>query len=170
LGIRSEAVDALNPGEKRSVRILPQHRTGLKKRYTAAILCDLIHAESAQVMAVFDDDFYKGYPALTCNRWGKGRAYYLAAMMNDPFPADFYGSLLTEIGIRCAFPHVPCGVSLQTREIEGVVFRFVMNFSEKRTRMPLPKGVWEDLVSGHRFTHQLPLEVNAVHILRELVP
>ena len=41
--------------------------------------CERVHPEGATVLATFKNDFYAGMPALTVNRHGAGRVYYLAA-------------------------------------------------------------------------------------------
>jgi len=43
-------------------------------------------------------DFYAGRPALTVNRFGKGRAYYITSRNEDKFHGDFYKSLVTKLG------------------------------------------------------------------------
>jgi beta-galactosidase GanA len=45
----------------------------LQGPYQVRHLCELIHAESAQPLATYRDDFYAGRPAVTVNHFGKVR-------------------------------------------------------------------------------------------------
>ncbi|HEY8528221.1 MAG TPA: beta-galactosidase trimerization domain-containing protein [Paenibacillaceae bacterium] len=63
-GMRANAAGAAEVG-------LSEGRT-----YEIRELCELVHAESAEVLAEYTDDFYAGRPALTVRRLGAGRAYY----------------------------------------------------------------------------------------------
>ena len=66
----------------------------MAEAYEAVELCDLIHLETAEALAVYRSDFYAGRPALTVNQLGKGRAYYIASRNKEPFHSDFTGSSL----------------------------------------------------------------------------
>ena len=70
---------------------------GLAKAYEAIELCDLIHLETAEALAVYSSDFYAGRPALTVNQLGKGRAYYIASRNKEPFHSDFTGNSLNRL-------------------------------------------------------------------------
>ena len=88
-GIWSEEIDALYPKDENYVIFNENNPLGLNKEYRVKELCDLIHAETAEVLAVYKDDFYAGRPALTVNSYGKGKAYYIAFRNNDDFLVDF---------------------------------------------------------------------------------
>lgn len=89
-GIWSEEIDALYDTDVNHVVLENGNPLGLKGEYEARQLCDLIHAETAQVLATYKDDFYAGRPALTVNSFGKGKAYYIAFRNNGDFLDDCY--------------------------------------------------------------------------------
>ena len=66
---------------------------GLTGEYEAREFCDLIHAETATVLATYGADFYAGRPALTVNELGQGQAYYIASRNDERFLDDFYAAL-----------------------------------------------------------------------------
>lgn len=76
------------------------HFTWEGKRYEARLLCDLLHSEGAEVLARYEEDFYAGMPVLTCNRFGKGEAYYAAARSDAAFYEAFLGKICDEKQIR----------------------------------------------------------------------
>ncbi|GMA57404.1 hypothetical protein GCM10025858_19070 [Alicyclobacillus sacchari] len=62
LGIWSEEIDALYDGESNRVESCPGNILGLSGSYKAYELCDLIHAENADVVATYQEDFYADRP------------------------------------------------------------------------------------------------------------
>ena len=54
--------------------MVPRGRKGqLEGTYDCGILCDVIHAEGAEVVAEYGSDYYQGMPSLTVNSFGQGR-------------------------------------------------------------------------------------------------
>jgi beta-galactosidase len=128
LGVWYEEIDALYPEDRNA--ILWDGR-----RYEAFDLCELIHAESAEVLGTYDSDFYAGRPALTVNRCGSGRAFFIAARTGQDFLGDFYARIARECGVKPALENpLPPGVTAQVRSGGGTKHIFVMNFTpEKKT-------------------------------------
>ena len=93
LGIWSEEIDALYDGKPTPSCPTAGNALDLSGEYAVRELCDLIHVETAQMLATYKTDFYAGRPALTVNDFGRGNAYYLAAHAEDAFLSDFYGAL-----------------------------------------------------------------------------
>src|SRR5690606_10272953 len=46
--------------------------------YSCSSWCDIVNLQGAEAIAWYEDEFYSGTPAVTCNRVGKGRMYYVA--------------------------------------------------------------------------------------------
>jgi beta-galactosidase len=125
LGVWCEEIDALYPGEGNSIE-------WKGKSYGAFDLCELIHAEGAEVLGVYGGDFYAGRPALTVNRRGEGRAYFIAARTGGDFLDDFYRRLTAEAGILPLFDKLPEGVTAQIRSNGQKDFIFLMNFTNEK--------------------------------------
>lgn len=96
------------------------------KEYATVIECD-----SANELGLYQADFYQETPALTVNHYHDGRAYYIGARTEDALLADFYGELISKLGLKPAL-NVTCerGVSVQAREADGMKTVFIMNFTE----------------------------------------
>jgi len=123
LGIWNEEIDALFPGEENSV-------SWQGKSYPAFGLCELIHARGAETLGTYGSDFYAGRPALTVNRRGKGKAYYIVARTGSEFLADFYRMAAAEAGVKPLLEApLPEGVTAQARSNGETEFVFLMNFS-----------------------------------------
>ena len=89
LGIWIEEIDGLYDDERNGIRM-----NG--KVYPCRDLCDLIHAETAQVLGAYASDFYAGRPCVTRNAFGKGAACYVATRPDAAFLDDFYGTLVRD--------------------------------------------------------------------------
>lgn len=74
-GIWVEETDALYPDEEN--RMIVKNFESANGTYNCGFLCDQIHLETAEALAVYGKDFYQGKPCLTKNNYQKGRVYYL---------------------------------------------------------------------------------------------
>ncbi len=125
LGIWCEEIDALTPDMRNSV-------IANGRAYEAFDLCELIHARTARVLAAYGQDFYAGMPALTCNDFGMGQAYYIAARTEQAFLDGFYSRLADDLGIARAVPGpLPEGVTVQVRTDGACDYLFAMNFTPR---------------------------------------
>ncbi|SDD66014.1 beta-galactosidase [Paenibacillus sp. UNCCL117] len=149
LGIWSEEIDGLYDGVRNALSCVDGNSLGLSGEYAAHELCDLIHLEGAQALAVYRDDFYAGRPALTVHHLGQGRAYYLAARATEPFYAPFYAAVCEQAGIeRVVATELPAGVTAQLRSDGTFDYVFLLNFSSSEQRVSLDERRYTDMESG----------------------
>ena len=73
LGIWAEEIDCLNDGERNLVQGLAGNEGGLQGPYQVRHLCELIHAETAQPLATYRDDFTREDRRLPSITWVKVR-------------------------------------------------------------------------------------------------
>jgi len=129
LGIWCEEVDALYPEDRNSL-------IWNGKSYEVFDLCELIHAEGAEVLGTYGSDFYAGRPALTVNSVGSGKAYFIAARTGEDFLNDFYRKVIGEAGIKRSLEaELPKGVSAQIRSDGETDYIFIMNFTPSETKV-----------------------------------
>lgn len=151
LGIWVEETDAL-PAEMKN------HFTYDGIRYESGLLCDLLHSEGAQVLATYEEDFYAGMPALTCNRFGSGRAYYMATRPEQAFLTELMDRLCAEQGIKPVLD-TPQGVEAAVRETADAQFLFLLNHAkEPRTVILDREGV--DLITGQQLHRGQQITMN----------
>ena len=167
LGIRDEEIDALPPG--RTNTLVPADcGAPLAGPYEVRDLCGLIHAETAEVLATFGQDFYAGRPALTVNTFGRGKAYYIAASPDDDFLDDFYRMVTGSIGIESAIDaDLPDGVTATMRTDGTGKFCFLMNFTACDQTVDLGEQSYADMLAGQDVSGQISLEPYGVKILRQ---
>ncbi|MFC4103072.1 beta-galactosidase [Paenibacillus xanthanilyticus] len=145
LGIWAEEIDALFPGHTNRI-VMNESFGPLQGEYDCSILCDLIHAETADVLAVYGQDFYQGMPVLTRNRFGSGEAYYVASSPEASFLQGFLGELCAQRGIA-PLPGVAQGVEVTRRVKDGRSYLFVLNHNAEAVSVDLKHG-GTDLLTG----------------------
>jgi len=166
LGIWAEEIDALYEGDANAVVPVAGNDLGLGGPYVARELCDLIHAEHAEVLATYGGDFYAGRPALTVNQFGQGQAYYVASRNDERFLDDFYGALDARLGLLHSLPAaLPAGVSAQMRSDGAHRYRFVMSFRAEAVPVDLGEGTYVDLLTGSKVGGEVTLDPYGVMVL-----
>ncbi len=165
LGIWSEELDALYDDETNSIVFHEGNPLELTGEYEAAVFCDLIHTETAHILAAYQDDFYRGRPALTVNSFGQGAAYYIASRNEDRFLYDFYGALIARIGVKQALEtELPDGVTIQRRTDGNKDFLFFLNFLGQEQTIELRDTVLTDMLSGETLSAKMILPPYGVKI------
>ena len=162
LGIETEEIDA--PTDLHKNEILYD---GTK--YETTGLCALVHAESAAVLATYQKDFYVGYPALTRNYYGDGRAYFIASENEQPFVDRFLAEVCAESGVTSGFDaELPYGVTVSCRkaieekkrgEAEETAKKplyFLQNFNNADTNIRI-HGTYTDIETGNAVSGETTL-------------
>lgn len=168
LGIWSEEIDALSDGEYNQASALKGNELMLNGRYRIKELCDLAHTETATSLMTYDQDFYRGYPALTVNQLGKGQAFYQAARFELDFQCDFYCQLIDTLGItRALETDLPEGVSVSRRESDQAAYIFVMNFNQRPVTLAL-KETFEEVLTKETLSGRLSLAAFGVAVLKQV--
>ncbi|GGG00183.1 beta-galactosidase [Paenibacillus abyssi] len=166
LGVWVEEIDALFPGKKN--RIMPNTKLpGFKKEYVCDILCDLLQPEGAEVLAEYGDDFYKGMPVITRNKFGKGEAWYIASSPEPTFLKELSKFICDSKGIQPIL-EVPSGVEVTMREKAGRSFIFLLNHSEDSKNINFKKKKYKDLLSKSILEKETAIPPNGVFIIEEI--
>lgn len=143
-GVWNEEIDSLPNGYFGGV-------TYNGKSYDAEDFCELVHSKGATVLAEYNKDFYSGMPALTCNEYGKGKAYYQAFRDTGDFKRDVLGSILRELNIQGVIPSekgLSYGVTAHKRTDGETEYLFVENYSDKAVNNVKLGGIYTDMETG----------------------
>jgi beta-galactosidase len=162
LGIRTEEID---------VRPLdtPNHVLYKDGSYEIKDLCALVHAETADVLATYESDFYQGYPAITRNSYGKGQAYFIAAEAEYGLVKALYEDVLREKNLTCELSeNIPDNVFITRRSSadESTVLWFVMNFNPTQVTINVESNC-ADIENAQEVSGEIVLEGYACKILKE---
>lgn len=153
-GIWNEEADTLYPEERVLVDM-----DGTS--YEGKDICELIHANTAQVLARYGSEFYKDMPALTVNSFGCGKAWYQTFRDTGAFKEQALMQVIRELGIAGALANLPTGVTAHTRQAEGVTYLFVENYTENPVEnLPLG-GSYTNLETGEKqdYVNLLPFGI-----------
>lgn len=131
-GVWVEEIDALPTGKKNAF-------VWEKKLYPAELLCDIMHLETAENRAVYQEDFYAGTPAIVCNQLGKGRAWYVGTRSNARFYQDFLKAAAEEAGIQEIWTPRE-GVEVCLRENKKFQYYFFLNHGQEAVELTMEKS------------------------------
>lgn len=95
------------------------------KHYPIYGWCDLLAPTTANAWASYDSRFYAGTPAITCNNFEGGKAWYLGVLSSKELYRDLLKLVLDEKQI--AYAEMPDGVELVSRRHADVTTEFVFN-------------------------------------------
>jgi beta-galactosidase len=167
LGIWAEEIDGLHDHDVNGLIFREANALGLQGEFDAHELCEVIHTEGAETLAVYRDDFYAGTPALTVHSFGRGKAYYLATRAKEPFYGVFYAALVRDLKLRRAIDaELPAGVTAQVRTDGVHDYVFVMNFSAGEQRVALDGREYLDMETGRPVKGAVDLPLNGVAVLK----
>jgi beta-galactosidase len=127
--------------------------------------CDLwsewIELEAAEAIAVFEDGWLAGKPALTRN----GSAWYLGTRLDGAAMDVLVGKLAAESGVRAPL-EAPPGVEVVRREGDGRAFLFLLNHGAKEAEIEVG-GSFRDALTGNECAGAVTLDPSGVAVLRE---
>lgn len=168
-GIWSEEIDSLYPEAKQGVVPSSGNELGLSGEHAVKDYCERVHLEGATAIATYAADFYAGMPALTVNRVGSGRVYYLAARPSgDAFLDTFTRGLAAQAKLSpCLDAALPEGVTVQKRAGGGRTFFFLHNFRREEQVVDLGATKLREVSDGRVLTGQTKLAPFASFVLEK---
>lgn len=98
--------------------------------YSCRQWCDIICPETAETLAVYGSEFYKGKAAITRNSYGKGTAYYIGTVCEKNVYNRLIKDILSEAGVE-HFDGIPDNVEITTRTGNDISARFIFNNTDK---------------------------------------
>lgn len=158
-GIWVEEIDALAPGQTNAVR------TVSGAQFICDLVCERIHLEGAKQLAVYEQDFYAGEPAVTKNDFGKGAVYYIGTQLEADGMAHVLDAACEQAQVK-SLVSGHTGLEIVCRTKEDQKLYFVMNFRNKGEKLPEDFDDCEDLLSGARMTKDTVLQPYDVCLFR----
>lgn len=172
-GVWVEEIDALAPDETIPVEGLTggsgQGLSGRDdgSRPAGQIVASLIRCEGAESLASYGGEgFYAGSTALTVNRFGRGRAYFVGTPLDESGMEAFMDPILDDLDVETF--DTPQDVSLSIRQADdGTRYAFVINSapSARSVDLPILRG-GEDLLTGGTMNGPLAMEPYGVAVAR----
>ncbi len=153
LGLSVEEFDPLYPGQR--VCLSFEGKEG-KPDGEGDLWQDRIHTREAETVAWFSEGMMKGAPALTCNKLGKGEAWYMGIRPDKETLARILEGICRDSGIE-ALMDAPPSLEITCRENEKGRWYFLMNFSEENVCLSLKDKNYINPLTGRPAGAQIGL-------------
>ncbi len=160
-GIWVEETDALYEDEYNRIHEIDN----VRKKYNCSFLCDLIHITTAEVKAVYEEDFYRGMPAVTVNNYGKGKAYYIASSPDDSYLEKLYGEILKEAKVRPVLESSG-EIEVTKREKDGEEIFFAINHGNAQGKINTGKSEFLNLLNNDKIHGTQTIPAGDVFVLK----
>ena len=159
-GIDVKEIDTLYPKDKNIIKFG-------NESFEVVDYCTIIEAKEAEVLAKYEEDFYKNTPAITKNNLEKGKAYFIGDRTNQDFLYKFYDKIVKDLDINEVEDFISeCGISIQIRENKDAKYYFVMNFTEEEKNIEI-KGSYLNLISGKMMERLNLMKPYDVYVLKK---
>lgn len=159
-GVWVEEIDALAPEQSNMIRFLDGTEASCK------LLCDIIHLEGAESIAVYNSNFYAGTPVMTRNAHGEGTVFYVGTQPETCALAKMLDQVVEQANIQSvAGEKTPLEVT--ARRTEDAEFYFIMNFTEEELIIPAKFVGETDILSGEVLNEQTALKLYDVVIVKK---
>ena len=142
-GIWVEESDAVVPGHITTISLKG-------KDYKAGFVCDLIHPEQAKALAKYSNEFYAGTPAITENKYGQGKAWYIGTRLDHIGLTQLFNHIVLESNIDSL---VCDGDKLEVTKLvtqDGQELYFVLNMSNEMQNLPQKFSGYQDILTGKK--------------------
>lgn len=131
-----------------------------KRSHPVHTWCDILAPSTSEVIARYTKDYYSSKPAITLNKFGKGKAIYVGTFGNRKFYQQLIGWALKEADISPKFK-APEGVEIRERLLDDQKILFILNHTQKEQQVQID-GAYRDLLSDKPFTGKVtipPLDI-----------
>ncbi|WP_145411193.1 beta-galactosidase [Paenibacillus xylanexedens] len=124
-----------------------------------------VYADTVEVLGTYASSYYKGKPALTVNRVGKGKVYYWGAAFGLSVAAELLHQLQITSPLKdwCEVPET-VEVAIRADDHEELVF--LLNYSSEAAEIKLQVPT-EELLQGSQLQGTVTLEPYGVWILKK---
>jgi beta-galactosidase len=153
-----EEFDSLNHGRTVKVSMNNQSIEGY-----ASVWCDILKTDSAEVLATYEQDYFSGMPAITVNKFGSGKVYYVGCDLDQNFITAMISSFSKEAAVNTLLPKPVPNVEVMKRVMDGREYLFVLNHGTEKVSIPVDGF---DLISNNQLKGGLMLKPYDVAIVR----
>jgi beta-galactosidase len=141
-GIVSEEIDTLYPSDRNAIRFESDAGAPWKKDWEVRDYAEILRVKDAEVIGTYASDFYAGGAALTCRKYGAGKAYYVAARCSAQDMRPLFERMLEEGDIPAK--RLPETVEYHVRSGEEGTYEFYLNCGTLPVNVEGVRGINEE--------------------------
>ncbi len=150
-GITVAEFDVVKDGKTTGVR-------GLFGSGTASKWCDIIEAQTAEVVAAYGQHWYKGKPAITVNAVGRGQVFYVGCDLDDAGMDALLALIARRAGIQPLLAQPIPGIEVVERvAVDGQRFTIVLNHNNHDVLIPVERP-YSEILTGHSGSEELQIK------------
>lgn len=165
LGLRFAEIDGLYDGETNVLTPVPGNEERITNQFECQYLCELVETDTARTIMTYGRDFYAGRPAVTCNDYGAGKAYYVCAHTDSALYKALLKECVSEFDLP--LPNVPDGLEINVRESDSAYYVFLQNFNREPVIADLA-WKWDACIYGEFVNNVVPgLETVVLKVTRK---
>lgn len=142
LGIQ---VEEFNPLEKHMRNSLINISDGSAS--SVQLWSEMINLEGAEAFAVYKEDYLYDKPAVTCNRYQEGSAWYVSTRPDDAYLKRLLKHICASVQVYPVI-EAPAGVEAALREADGSSWLFLLNFNRSEVKVALKDFSGTSLLDG----------------------
>ena len=120
--------------------------------------CDIVKLTTARALAVYDTEFYAGSPAITVNRFGNGKAYYVGTEPGFDMAAKLVDEFIRSVQLQ-PLGETPNGVEISHRSATDKDYFFVINHTGEIKTIEIPSG-WTPYYENDCSSSLQPYSIN----------
>ena len=163
-GVEVEEYDSLAPDMSNEIEFaLPELASC--SPVPADVWCDVLQPNSAEVVATYTQQFYAGQPAITLNRFRKGKAVYAGVLDGALLYDALAGWLLGLAGVQPVLT-TPEGVEVAERWQGDRRLLFVLNHSDEEQEVMLGSSL-VNLLNGESIGNSVAIAPKDILVLVE---
>ena len=141
-------------------------RTNDGEQFKCTLWSDIILSKGAEaVVAVFEEDYYAGSPAITQNIFGKGTAWYVGTVPDKNGMDWLLEQVCKTAGVQPVSANAPAGVELLQRVNGKSSFLFLLNHSNEKVNVPFD-GHGCNLLTDTDVNGSVELEPSGVAVIQ----
>lgn len=159
LGVAVDEFDSLPPDRVNRVQFVE----GARGSAPVSLWFEVLAPGTARPLAVYEEDYYAGRPAVTMRELGAGRAIYVGVLADAEFYGLLFDWLLPLLDVRPALK-TPQGVEVVSRVGPAGQFLFVLNHGGEPARVEIAAD-YVDARTKAPLGRQLELGPRAVRVL-----
>lgn len=131
---------------------------------TASVFADQIDSDGAEIIATYEDDYYKGCGALTVNNLGTGKVYHYGSAFNE----DTARTFLEKLGVINPYGNIidiPASAELAVRNKDGQEYVFILNYLNEEISANIKTELYE-MISKKNVIGDISIEPYGVRVFK----